>query len=92
MSDASNDQNDLGTNNVANQMPSGQAVESLAQQRAATTTNVTEREILNIYRLEPMAESHDPVGITRHIREWLSKPHGRLGMPVLLQQNANSIS
>jgi len=59
MSNASNDQNNLGPTNATSPTTFGQSVESKAQRDDAVTTDDT-RERLNVYRLEPIAEANDP--------------------------------
>ncbi|WP_426232327.1 hypothetical protein [Pararhizobium sp. DWP3-4] len=60
MSNATNDQNNLGPTNATSPTEFGQSVESQAQRNDATTTSGTQPERLNVYRLEPIAEAHDP--------------------------------
>ncbi|KQS85017.1 MULTISPECIES: hypothetical protein [unclassified Rhizobium] len=59
MSNANNDQNNLGPTNATSPTTFGQSVESKAQRDDAVTTDDT-RERLNVYRLEPLAEANDP--------------------------------
>lgn len=59
MSNATNDQTDLGPTNATSSTTFGRSAESRSQQDDATTTDDT-RELLNIYRLEPTAEADDP--------------------------------
>ncbi|WP_075289825.1 hypothetical protein [Pararhizobium arenae] len=59
MSNATNDQTDLGPTNATSSTTFGRSAESRSQQDDATTTGDT-RELLNIYRLEPTAEADDP--------------------------------
>lgn len=60
MSNATNDQNHLGPTNATSPTEFGQSVESKAQRDDATTTGDMQAERLNVYRLEPIAETHDP--------------------------------
>lgn len=59
MSNANNDQNNLGPTNATSPTTFGQSVESEAQRNDATNADDT-RERLNIYRLEPIAKADDP--------------------------------
>lgn len=60
MSNATNDQNNLGPNTGTSRTEFGQSVESRAQIRDSSTTVDGKTELLNVYRLVPIAEAHDP--------------------------------
>ena len=60
MSNATNDQNNLGPNTGTSRTEFGQSVESRAQIRDSSTTVDVKTELLNVYRLVPIAEAHDP--------------------------------
>lgn len=60
MSNATNDQKHIGPTDATSPTEFGQSVESKAQRDDAVTTGGSERERLNVYRLEPVAEPNDP--------------------------------
>ncbi len=60
MSNATNDQNNIGPTTGTSHTEFGQSVESRAQVLDATTTSQAEIEPLNVYRLRPIAQAHDP--------------------------------
>ncbi|WP_455273591.1 hypothetical protein [Rhizobium herbae] len=60
MSNASNDQSHLGPSTGTSSTEFGQSVESRAQILDSSTTAGNEAELLNIYRLVPIAEANDP--------------------------------
>jgi hypothetical protein len=60
MSNASNDQIHLGPSTGTSSTEFGQSVESRAQMLDSSTTAGNEAELLNIYRLVPIAEANDP--------------------------------
>ncbi|MCV9967477.1 hypothetical protein OIU34_37230 [Pararhizobium sp. BT-229] len=60
MSNASNDQNHLGPSSGTSPTEFGQSVESRAQILDSSTTAGKEAELLNVYRLVPIAEANDP--------------------------------
>ncbi len=60
MSNATNDQNNIGPTNGTSPTQFGQSVESLAQVVDAVTTSQNDPERLNVYRLVPIAAAHDP--------------------------------
>ncbi|CAN7667654.1 hypothetical protein [Pararhizobium sp. LjRoot238] len=60
MSNATNDQSHLGPSTGTSPTEFGQSVESRAQILDSSTTAGNEPELLNIYRLVPIAEAHDP--------------------------------
>jgi hypothetical protein len=61
MSNATNDQSHLGPSTGTSPTEFGQSVESRAQiLDSSTTAGTTEAELLNIYRLVPIAQAHDP--------------------------------
>lgn len=60
MSNATNDQNNLGPTTGTSRTEFGQSVESRAQIRDSSTTVDGKTELLNVYRLVPIAEAHDP--------------------------------
>jgi hypothetical protein len=60
MSNATNDQNNIGPTTGTSPTEFGQSVESRAQVLDATTTSQAEIERLNVYRLRPIAQAHDP--------------------------------
>ena len=60
MSNATNDQNNIGPTTGTSPTEFGQSVESRAQVLDATTTSQAEIEPLNVYRLIPIAQAHDP--------------------------------
>jgi hypothetical protein len=60
MSNSTNDQNSLGPTTGTSPTEFGASVESQAQIRDSTSTDGVSTELLNIYRLEPIAEATDP--------------------------------
>jgi len=60
MSNATNDQSRLGPTTGTSRTEFGQSVESRAQIRDSSTTADGKTELLNVYRLVPIAEAHDP--------------------------------
>ena len=60
MSNATNDQSHLGSSTGTSPTEFGQSVESRAQIRDSSTVANKEAELLNIYRLIPIAETNDP--------------------------------
>lgn len=60
MSNATNDQSHLGPSTGTSPTEFGQSVESRAQILDSSTTSGKEAELLNIYRLVPIAEANDP--------------------------------
>lgn len=60
MSNATNDQRNLGPTTATSSTTFGLSVESKAQREDADTTGNEQAERLNIYRLEPTAEADDP--------------------------------
>lgn len=60
MSNATNDQSHIGPSSGTSQTEFGQSVERRAQILDSSTTTGTETELLNIYRLVPLAEANDP--------------------------------
>ncbi len=60
MSNATSDQSHLGRSTGTSPSEFGQSVESRAQILDSSTTEGNEPELLNIYRLVPIADAHDP--------------------------------
>lgn len=60
MSNTTNDQSNIGHTNAISRTEFGQSMESQAQLKDAATTAPTAPEILNVYRLVPIAEPSDP--------------------------------
>ncbi len=60
MSNATNDQSHLGPSNETSPTEFGHSVESRAQILDSSTTAGKEAELLNIYRLVPIADANDP--------------------------------
>lgn len=60
MSTATNDQSHLGPSSETSPTEFGQSVESRAQILDSSTTTGRKAELLNIYRLVPIAEANDP--------------------------------
>lgn len=60
MPNATNDQRHLGASTGTSPTEFGQSAESRAQILDSSTTAGQEAELLNIYRLVPIAEAHDP--------------------------------
>ena len=60
MSNATNDQSHLGPSTGTSPTEFGHSVESRAQILDSSTTAGNDAELLNIYRLVPIAEAHDP--------------------------------
>ncbi|WP_426129527.1 hypothetical protein [Pararhizobium sp. PWRC1-1] len=67
MSNATNDQSHLGPSTGTSPTEFGQSVESRAQILDSSTTTGKEAELLNIYRLVPIAEANDP--------RWANSPY-----------------
>jgi hypothetical protein len=60
MSNATNDQKHIGPTDATSLTEFGQSVESKAQRDDTVTTDGSECERLNVYRLEPIAGRNDP--------------------------------
>ena len=60
MSNATNDQTSIGPSNATSRTEFGQSMESQAQMKDAATTAQNAPEVLNIYRLVPIAKPSDP--------------------------------
>jgi hypothetical protein len=60
MSNATNDQNNIALTTGETSTEFGQPLESRAQVGGSATTSETESELLNVYRLVPIAGANDP--------------------------------
>lgn len=60
MSNATNDQDNIGPTTATTSNEFGRSVESRAQLRDASSTSENDRERLNVYRLVPIAQPNDP--------------------------------
>lgn len=67
MSNATNDQKNIGPTSGTSPTQFGQSVESRAQVSDATSTTGAEPERLHVYRLMPIAKANDP--------RWANSPH-----------------